>query len=253
MIRIIDGHQNIPTVLIDDGNSPAQIHLNTHRICTLMLPDTFPCELISWEHSTALAKRLAYAVRDSGYEPDIIVAIGRGGYVPARVVCDYLLHEMLTSIKIEHWGVAGAEKPETIIRFPLAIDVTGARLLVVDDVTDTGDTLREAVSYLRECGAAEVRTAVLQHKDTSGLMPDYYAERVIEWRWIIYPWAVYEDISGFVLRVLIRGPATAEEIFAALTERFSIAIDAGLFAEICTGLIRRGEAEKRDGVLQKTG
>ena len=218
-----------------------------------MMPDTFPCELITWSHSCALAKRLATAIRDSGYQPDLVVAIGRGGYVPARVVCDYLLHEMLTSIKIEHWGMAGVEKPETIIRFPLSVDVSGARLLVVDDVTDTGDTLVEAVSYLKGCGAAEVRTAVLQHKDTSGHMPDYYAERVTEWRWIIYPWAVYEDISGFVLRVLKKGPATAEEIFAALTEDFHITMDAGMFAEICADLVRRGEAEERNGKIQTPG
>ncbi|WFN33959.1 phosphoribosyltransferase [Methanogenium sp. S4BF] len=218
-----------------------------------MMPDTFPCELISWERSAALAQQLAHTIRDAGYTPDIVVAIGRGGYVPARVVCDYLLHEMLTSIKIEHWGVAAEEKPETVVRFPLSIDVTGARLLVVDDVTDTGDTLKAAVAYLRGCGAAEVRTAVLQHKDTSGYLPDYYAEQVLEWRWIIYPWAVYEDISGFVVRVLKKGPGTAEEIIKALTEDFSITTDAGIVREICAGLVRRGDAEERDGRIQIPG
>ena len=78
-----------------------------------MMPDTFPCELISWDHSCELAKQLATAIRDAGYQPDIIIAIGRGGYVPARVVCDYLLHDMLTSIRIRHWGVAAEEKPQT--------------------------------------------------------------------------------------------------------------------------------------------
>lgn len=218
-----------------------------------MMPETFPCELISWERSTALAKRLSDAIRESGYEPDIVIAIGRGGYVPARVVCDYLLHEMLTSIKIEHWGVAAEEKPETIVRFPLSIDVSGARLLVVDDVTDTGDTLTAAVSYLRGCGAAEVRTAVLQHKDTSGYLPDYYAEQVSKWRWIIYPWAVYEDVSGFVVRVLKKGPLTTEEIIEALTDDFSITTDAVMVREICADLVRRGEADERDGKIQIPG
>ncbi|MDE4908273.1 phosphoribosyltransferase [Methanogenium marinum] len=187
-----------------------------------MLPNTFPCELINWENSCALAKQLAITSRDSGYQPDIIVAIGWGGYVPARVVCDYLLHEMLTSIKIKHWGVAGVEKSKTIIRFPLAVDVKGAHLLVIDDVTDTGDTLTEAIFYLRRCGATEIRAAVLQHKDTPGFLPDYYAENVVEWRCTIYSRAVYERISGFMLRVLIIGSATAKDIITALTELFSI-------------------------------
>lgn len=218
-----------------------------------MLPDTFPCELITWERSAELGRWLAQAVRESGYQPDIVVAIGRGGYVPARVVCDYLLHEMLTSIKIEHWGEAALEKTETIIRFPLAVDVAGARLLVVDDVTDTGDTLTAAVSYLRDCRAAEVRTAVLQHKGTSGFLPDYYAEMITDWRWIIYPWAVYEEISGFVVRILKKGPATPEEIFEALTEDFSITADPRMFAEICADLLRRSEAEMRSGEMQIPG
>ncbi|KAF1076651.1 phosphoribosyltransferase [Methanogenium sp. MK-MG] len=216
-----------------------------------MLPDTFPCELVSWERSCTLARRLAYAVRDSGYQPDFVVAIGRGGYVPARVVCDYLLHQMLTSIKIEHWGVAAEERPETVIRFPLSVDVAGARLLVVDDVTDTGDTLTEAVSYLTGCDASEVRTAVLQHKNTSGYLPDYYAELITEWRWIIYPWAVYEDLSGFVLRVLTAGPATAGGVAAALAENFSITVDDEMLSEICGGLVSRGEAEETGGVLRR--
>ncbi|WAI02340.1 phosphoribosyltransferase [Methanogenium organophilum] len=218
-----------------------------------MLPDTFPCELITWERAAALGRRLAQVVRESGYRPDLAVAIGRGGYVPARVLCDYLRYEMLTSIKIEHWGEAGEEKPETTVRFPLSIDVIGSRLLVVDDVTDTGDTLTAAVSYLRDCGAAEIRTAVLQHKGTSGFLPDYYAEIVTDWRWIIYPWAVYEDLSGFVLRILKKGPATPEEIVDDLTEDFSITADTRMFAEICADLFQRGEAELRDGKIQISG
>lgn len=228
----------------------AQIHLNHHRVFTLMLPDTFPCEQITWEHSTALARQLAKIIHGSGYQPDFIIAIGRGGYVPARVVCDSMLHEMLTGIKIEHWGEAAKEKPQTIIRFPLSVDVTGAHLLVVDDVTDTGDTLTAAVSYLRECGAAEVRTAVLQHKGTSKFLPDYYAEMVTDWRWIIYPWAVYEDISGFVLRILKKGPATQKEVMMRLVEDFSITADIEMFADICADLLRRGDVEMQGKKMQ---
>ncbi len=214
-----------------------------------MMDDSFPCELVTWNRSADLATALGKKVRASEYEPEIIVAIGRGGYVPARVVCDVLLHEMLTSIKIEHWGVAAAQKPETVVRFPLAVDITRKRVLVVDDVTDTGDTLAAAVRYLKGFDPAEVRTAVLQHKECSAFVPDYHAEKVTEWRWIIYPWAACEDLTGFVLRVLAAGPATAAEIADALADRFSITVDTGVLADLCADLVRRKEVEETDGVM----
>ena len=71
-----------------------------------MIPESFPCQLISWDESYELGRRLAYEIKRSGFRPDLIVAIGRGGYVPARVVSDFLLFSLLASIKIEHWDTA---------------------------------------------------------------------------------------------------------------------------------------------------
>ena len=214
-----------------------------------MMPDSFPCELVTWNRSADLATTLGTAIRQSGYEPEIVVAIGRGGYVPARVVCDVLLLDLLTSIKIEHWGVAATEKAETIVRFPLAVDITAKRVLVVDDVTDTGDTLAAAFRYLKGFDPAEVRTAVLQHKGCSTFVPDYYAALVTEWRWLIYPGAVREDVSGFVLRVLEAGCGATGAITRALAGRFGITVDAELLEDICANLVRRGDLEETGGLF----
>ena len=111
-----------------------------------MLSLSFPVQLVSWEESARLARLLAHILREeSTRPPDLVIAIGRGGYVPARVVCDELLTTHLTSIRLEHWGPAASRKETALVKYPLACSVEGMDLLVIDDVTDTGETLSTAV------------------------------------------------------------------------------------------------------------
>jgi hypoxanthine phosphoribosyltransferase len=62
-----------------------------------------PCELITWHQSYGLCRRLAERLRASGFRPDIIVAIGHGGWVIGRILADFLDLMDLTSFKIEHY------------------------------------------------------------------------------------------------------------------------------------------------------
>jgi hypoxanthine phosphoribosyltransferase len=188
----------------------------------LMIPEEFPCELITWQDSYEMARALAIRVKEDCFGPDIVIAIGRGGYVPARVVCDFLLQDMLTSFKMEHWGSAAKEKPEVKIRFPLAVEITDQKVLVVDDVTDTGETLKHAIEYLRSLSPRVVRTAVLQHKSGSRFLPDYFAREEKEWRWIIYPWAVHEDVVGFCHRILDHEVLTPDQLKETLFRHYRI-------------------------------
>ena len=136
------------------------------------MPDFLRCELISWNEVERRCHRLADQIRLSGYQPELIIAIGRGGYVPARLLCDNLYLMALTSIKIEHY-LAGADRQrEALVRYPLKADIHGLRVLLVDDVNDTGDTLVVALQHLREFNPAEIRTAVMHQKTgtSSGLI-----------------------------------------------------------------------------------
>ena len=210
-----------------------------------MIPESFPCQLISWDESYDLGRRLAYEVKRSGFRPDLIVAIGRGGYVPARVVSDFLLFSLLASIKIEHWDTAACERPQASVRFPLAVDVQSQKVLIIDDVTDTGKTLRTAVDYMKGLGAAEIRTGVLQHKTVSPFVPDYYAEKVAEWRWIIYPWAAHEDLVGLAERVLSEEDQSAREIGERLKERYGLILEESTLLEVVEELVQMGKVESR--------
>ncbi|HPJ74544.1 MAG TPA: phosphoribosyltransferase [Methanoregulaceae archaeon] len=212
-----------------------------------MIPESFPVELVTWARSYELGRKLAGLVRKSGYSPDLIIAIGRGGYVPGRVVADLLLMDCLTSFKVEHWGVAAERRGEAVVRYPLSVDIKGMKVLVIDDVTDTGDTLAVSVDYLRECMPAEIRTGVLQHKTCSTFLPDYYAETVSKWHWIVYPWAVFEDLSGFAEKVLREGERTAPEIFDRLGSLYGISVDPEMLDEILCVLAGMGKITEMDG------
>ena len=162
------------------------------------MAEKFLCELVSSESVYALAYTLASEIRASGFRPDLVVAISRGGFTPARVLCDALGIFNLTSIRIFHYKRAATKNGAATVKYPLCIPVNGLRLLVVDDVNDSGDTLREARKHLETLGPKELRTAVLQEKAGSTVCADYVAESVAEWRWLIYPWAVVEDVGGFL-------------------------------------------------------
>lgn len=181
------------------------------------------CELISWSETERLCQRLAGMIRASGYRPELVIAIGRGGYVPARLLCDELHLMGLTSIKIEHYLSGANRQKEAVIRYPLKADIRGLRVLLVDDVNDSGDTLDVATQHLQAFQPGEVRTAVMHHKTVTRFKVDYCARKIIKWRWLIYPWAVNEDICGFLQR-LVPAPDSLEEARRQLAERFNITI-----------------------------
>jgi hypoxanthine phosphoribosyltransferase len=162
------------------------------------MPEAMPCTLVTWEEVYRLCRELARQLRATGAPIDLIVAIGRGGYIPGRLLSDMLGISDLTSLKIEHYR--GAQKQrEALVRYPLNADVTGRHVLLLDDVCDSGDTFAVAVEHLRRFGApASLHTAAMHLKTVSEFVPDYYAGTISEWRWIIYPWAVNEDLSGMI-------------------------------------------------------
>lgn len=196
----------------------------------------FKCELLTWSGTARDAKGLARLVRDSGFAPDIVVAIGRGGYVPARILCDYLHLKDLTSIKVEHWGITATPDERAVVRFPLSGDIRGKRVLLVDDTTDTGDTMRVSLAYLGKLGPTEIRTAVLIHKTTSDYVPDYYVRKVIKWRWVIFPWHVWEDLTVFIRKLKAEGVSSEDDIRAELRVRYCLDIKAETVREILSEL-----------------
>ncbi|MCK5386828.1 MAG: phosphoribosyltransferase, partial [Gammaproteobacteria bacterium] len=139
------------------------------------LADSLKVELVSSAMVTRLCRKLAHKIQDSGFNPDIVICIARGGYIPARLICDYLNIYNLTSIRIKHY--TGSTKSETArLLEPLSIDIKGMNVLLIDDIDDTGDTLKLAQDYLKGLNPQEIMVAVLHHKIISTLTPDFFAQ-----------------------------------------------------------------------------
>ena len=189
------------------------------------------CEFVSWHRTYQWARQLAIKIRATGFKPEVIVAIARGGYVPARILCDFLNIYKLASIRIVHYGAGGRKKKSAKLASPLNVDVRGLRVLVVDDLIDTGLTLRIALEHIRSCGAAEVKSATLLYKKTADSEPDYYIRKVIKWRWIIFPWAVMEDLSEFIRR-MDRLPATPQEAEVKLKKEYAVKVPKQILEDI---------------------
>ena len=190
-----------------------------------------PFQLISWNSVHALALKLARGIAESGYRPDIIVAIGRGGWVPGRLLSDFLGQMDLTSFKIEHYQSARQPK-RAQVRYPLAADVRGRRVLLVDDIADSGETFAVALAHLNSRGApAELRSAVLHYKTVSPYLPDYYAQKVVNWRWIIYPWAIAEDVGNLIGAMSPR-PADADEVARRLAAEHGLRLPRKLLLDL---------------------
>lgn len=165
------------------------------------------------------------------FKPELCVAISRGGFPPARIVCDLLDINNLASIKIEYYSSVNETIAAPKLVYPLNADVKGMRVLVVDDVADRGGSLMLAKKHVQEMGASETMLATLHYKPWSKTKPDYYA---FEYRsWIMYPWEVIETarkISSKLLqqgkglneirRELLRTKLTEAEIRRALKNQF---------------------------------
>jgi len=165
------------------------------------MPEELPATLITWEEIYSLCRKLVQQLLRANFRIDIIVVIARGGYVPGRLLSDMLGIHDLTSFKIEHYQ--GAYKQhDAYVRYPLNADINGRNVLLLDDVCDSGDTFAVGAEHIQHCGKVnEMRTAALHLKTVSKFIPDYYAEKVSEWRWLMYPWAVNEDLSSMIAKM----------------------------------------------------
>ena len=154
---------------------------------------------LSWNDVQRLSERLIEEIKKSVFQPEIIVALGRGGFIPARILCDRLDVKGLASMGVGYYRDIEEREREPRILYPLNADVKDRSVLLVDDVADTGRSLQLAVSHILGRGANEVRVATLHYKPWSVFKPDFYAEETEAW--VVYPWEVIEAARSFLRKL----------------------------------------------------
>lgn len=165
-------------------------------------------EVPTWEKIYELLLNLADKIRKDDFKPEVIVGISRGGWAPARIMSDLLENPELASVKAEFYMGIAETKGEPVITQPVSVSVRGKKVLVVDDVADTGKSLRLVRNHLKEHGASEVKIATIYYKPWSIMVPDYYEKETKSW--IIFPWERKETVRNVFERYKRQGKSIDE-------------------------------------------
>ncbi|MGH7480553.1 MAG: phosphoribosyltransferase [Longimicrobiales bacterium] len=139
---------------------------------------------LGWEMFGELCRALALKVSRSGYQPDLIVGIAKAGVIPGAVVASMLQCDFF-SLKISRRaGIERVrERPKILSEAPH--QAADRKVLIVDEICTTGETLRIALNALRNVRPAEVRTATSLVR-VGGYQPDYHAMETDDR--IVFPW-----------------------------------------------------------------
>ena len=149
-------------------------------------------EAPTWTQIYTMLLDLADKTRNSSFKPDIIVGVSRGGWLPARVLSDLLSNPSLASVGAELYVGVSEPNGKAVITQPVSTSVKGKKVLIVDEVVDTGKTLELVKEYVAEQGAAAVRIATVYWKPWSTVKPDFFEKETD--RWIVFPWETKETV-----------------------------------------------------------
>jgi uncharacterized protein len=141
---------------------------------------------LTWDHIQAMVEELA---RRSHQPYDALLAITRGGLVPAGLLAYHLGQRNILVAAVQFYsGVARRAQQPTFLQFPADPFLSGQRILIVDDIWDSGKTISAVKERVLAAGGTPI-TAVLHYKPEASVYPDepdYFVETTDAW--IVYPW-----------------------------------------------------------------
>ncbi|MDQ3008248.1 MAG: phosphoribosyltransferase [bacterium] len=150
-------------------------------------------EYYSWENLGKVVFELSDQIIKSELQFDCLVALAKGGLAFSRSVADYLAIPKVSSIQIEFYTGIGETQKTPVITQSLPISIRGSKVLIFDDVVDSGETIKLAKTYLQHHGAHSIHTATLVGKTWAAHKADFTA--VESKSWVIFPNEARETIE----------------------------------------------------------
>ena len=150
-------------------------------------------EHLSWQAFGDASRQMARAIADDGFRPDVILAIARGGLFLAGALGYALTMKNLHVMNVEFYNGVGStlDMPVMLPPVPEPVDFSAKKVLIADDVADSGRTLELVYSFVRDY-VDEARTAVIYEKPRSIIKCDYVWRRT--GLWINFPWSSQEPV-----------------------------------------------------------
>jgi len=156
--------------------------------------------VLTYDDIWLLTNELAKKIRDSNLKPEILIGIARGGLVVTRILSDILDIFSVAIIGVGFYDGIKETKKEPILTQELHTDITNKKVLLIDDVSDTGKSFEYAVKYLQSRKMQLLQTAALHYKPHSIFKPDFFIRETASW--IVYPWEYMEFTRLFIKQQL---------------------------------------------------
>ncbi|MCL5785930.1 MAG: phosphoribosyltransferase [Candidatus Thermoplasmatota archaeon] len=205
----------------------------------------FKARFVSWQEIDKWCDEIYLKLVADSFKPEAIIGLARGGLVPSRILSDSLFVKDLYAVKTEHWGITATRNGTATIQKTTDLNVKGRKVLVVDDIIDTGGSMKLARDFISTLGPSALRTATMLHIDHSSFAPDFYAEKVTKenWTWFIFPWNVHEDIYNLSSKFLDQSMSTGE-ISKELQSRFGLNVGDVNMERVLDQIHRIGKLQK---------
>jgi uncharacterized protein len=158
--------------------------------------------IIDWKEYNLIVEKLAVKIHESGFKPTMLIGIMRGG-APIIDVLSRVFKLKCAYLAVESYSGEGTEDQQGELVFSREMSSTvqdmGGRLLLCDDLSDTGVTLNKSIQWLKNYtplkgNIESIKTAVLWKKKDSTFEPDFCAQRLASNPWIVQPFESYEEV-----------------------------------------------------------